>query len=476
MEPVAHQGYEVADASALHALGTLLQLGSRARDAETLPELGFILANETHQLADYRQAAVWSQADGITTLSGVVSVEANAPYVQWLSRVVAHALLTTGDGLRIVPLDASALPEELAREWADWLPAEALLIVMPALRPELPASAVVFARDESWEEAQSGLLLEWARQWQHAEQSLRARSGMTGMWWRWKRQWAPFFAEDGPGLGYLPQWMLKTTSGRLFALLLLACFYPVQMTVLAQAEVVSSRPVVLRAPQDGVIDEVLVAPNQTVKKGDALARLETLSLQSRLTVSEQALTTAEAEYRQSAQVAVFDVRGKAQLAMLQGKIREKQAEVQYLRAQLERATLRAVQAGVVILDDPTELLGKPVVTGERILSLSNPQDVELEAWLPASDLINLKLDSDVMLFLNSDPLTPLSAKLRYVAHEASMRPDGSYAYRVKAVLSASGNPPRLGLKGTAKLHGERVPLAYWVARRPLSVVRQTLGL
>jgi hypothetical protein len=175
-------------------------------------------------------------------------------------------------------------------------------------------------------------------------------------------------------------------------------------------------------------------------------------------------------------MAVFDARGKSQLAMLQGKIREKQTEADYLRAQLERATLRASQAGVVIMDDPTELLGKPVVTGERILSLSNPKDVELEAWLPASDLIDFKPDSDVTLFLNSDPLTPLHARLRYVAHEAVMRPDGSYAYRIKAVLEDSKPPPRLGLKGTAKLHGERVPFAYWVVRRPLSVVRQTVGL
>ena len=33
-------------------------------------------------------------------------------------------------------------------------------------------------------------------------------------------------------------------------------------------------------------------------------------------------------------------------------------------------------------------------------------------------------------------LEPVGASLRYIAHEASQRPDGSYAYRVRATLDA----------------------------------------
>ena len=39
------------------------------------------------------------------------------------------------------------------------------------------------------------------------------------------------------------------------------------------------------------------------------------------------------------------------------------------------------------------------------------------------------------------------------------------------------NPlPRLGLRGTARIQGESVSIAYWLARRPLSVIRQFIGL
>ena len=51
-----------------------------------------------------------------------------------------------------------------------------------------------------------------------------------------------------------------------------------------------------------------------VKAGDKLFQLDLTTLSSRLAVAKQGLVTAEAEYRQSAQQAVFDPKSKAQLA------------------------------------------------------------------------------------------------------------------------------------------------------------------
>jgi hypothetical protein len=77
--------------------------------------------------------------------------------------------------------------------------------------------------------------------------------------------------------------------------------------------------------------------------------------------------------------------------------------------------------------------------------------------------------------LNASPFSSVSATLRYMAHDAVQRPDGSYAYRVRAALAAPTDH-RVGLKGTAKLHGPRVPLIYWVLRRPLASFRAALGV
>ena len=68
----------------------LLELGHRARLAASLPELEFLLVNDTRLLAPYRQAALWREAGGVAALSGVVQPDRNAPYAQWLARACQH--------------------------------------------------------------------------------------------------------------------------------------------------------------------------------------------------------------------------------------------------------------------------------------------------------------------------------------------------------------------------------------------------
>ena len=129
----------------------------------------------------------------------------------------------------------------------------------------------------------------------------------------------------------------------------------------------------------------------------------------------------------------------------------------------------------MLFDDPSEWIGKPVQTGERIMRIATPGDIEVEAWLPIGDAIPLPDNADVRLYLAASPLSSLPAQIRYIAHDAVPRPDGTYAYRVRARLDGQTDQ-RIGSKGTAKISGGWVPLIYWIVRRPLSMMRQALGL
>jgi hypothetical protein len=256
---------------------------------------------------------------------------------------------------------------------------------------------------------------------------------------------------------------------------LAALLFPVRTTVLAPGELVPARPAVIRSALEGVIGSFAVAPNQVVKKGDLLFAFDEALIRTRLEVARQAMATAEAEYRQTTQQALSDMRSKSQLALLTGKIEEKRAEVEYLEQQLGRAQVLSPQAGIALVDDPTEWIGRPVSVGERIMRVAAANDKEVEAWVAVGDAIPLDGDASVALFLNSSPLSPVHAKLRYMSHEAQQRPDGSFAYRVRAELEGS-TEHRVGLKGTAKLYGPRVPFVYWLLRRPLATIRSTLGI
>lgn len=449
---------EMTGAPPSTAVANLIDMAHMARHAKDSVELEFMAVNGTHALAPYRQAALWFADRKVCTLSGVVQLEANAPYVHWLERLCSQPL-------KAGPLSAAELPEDIAEEWAEWLPSYGLWLPL-TIGESATHGGLLLARDIPWMDGEIAVLTEWADIWQHAYQASMPRAHFGSLKSRLKTWWQRERNSD-------MRWWRKR-SVHIAGAIGLALLFPVRLTVLAPGELVPASPAVIRSPLDGVIERFHVKPNQTVKKGDPLLDFDEAQLSSRYAVAAQSLATAEAEYRQSAQQALTDSKSKGLLATLQGKIEERRAENEFLRGQVERAHVVAPQDGIVLLDDPSEWIGRPVATGERILRVASPQDVEVEAWLAVGDAIPLEAGAPVSLYLSASPLTPVSAQIRYVAYDALQRPDGSYAYRVRAKLDAP-TAHRVGLKGTARLSGNWVPLVYWAVRRPLAFIRQTLG-
>lgn len=441
-----------------HSAFQLLELGRQTRFATSLPELAFLVVNDSRGLCEYRQAALWFEEGGVKTLSGVVEPEANAPYTQWVDQV-CRFLANTHD--QVAPIEAVQCPAELAAEWAEWLPAYGLWL-------PFPGGGVLFAADAPWSAPAATLLAEWVAIWHHAWLAL-SRPAFSWSWKRVKQAGIAFMAQEPD----LPYWKQRRT--RVAAAVAACLLFPVRLSVLAPGELVPANPAVIRAPVDGVVGQFLVQPNESVKAGQVLFTFDEAASGARREVAAQSLATAQAEYRQYAQQALADSKAKAQLAPLLGKIEEKRAEADYARNQDERSRVVAPQDGVAQFDDPSEWIGKPVQTGERIMRIAAPGDVELEAWLPIGDAIPLAQGNSVSLYLAASPFASVDARIRYVAYEAVPRPDGSYAYRLRAKLDSPAGQ-RVGLKGTARVNGGWVPFVYWMLRRPLATIRQTVGL
>ncbi len=446
------------------AVGVLLDLGRQARAARNVDELAFLAVNETHRLSPYRQAALWLDGPGVRSLSGVLQPEANAPYLLWLNRLCTELARGPAGTRQVTATDVDAQHEG---DWDSWLPSQALWLPWPAgENPSLqPAGGLLLARDLGWSDAEIALLEEWLSVWQHARQArcLPRRAGWAA--------WRLLLSGAGDAVvtrSWWPRPWLRWTA--LAAALLLV---PVRLTVLAPGELVPSHPAIIRAPLEGVIETFLVQPNQAVRRNQPLFSFDEALIRSRLAVASESLATAEAELRQTTQQALGDARAKSQLGGLVGAIEEKRASVDYLREQVQRARVLSPADGMALFDDPSEWIGRPVAIGERVMRIVEPGAIEVEAWLPLGDAIPLEPGALVKLYLAASPLSPVQAQVRYMAHDAVARPDGSYAYRVRATLSAA-TAHRVGLKGTAKLEGGWVPLVYWALRRPLATVRMTL--
>lgn len=432
-------------------LSLLLQLERRAR-AAPLDELEFLIANETFGLVPYRQAFLWRGAPrpGVVTVSAIAQIDRNAPLIVWLNKLFATLAASEEQASRT--LTVGDVPAEFASEWSEWLPP--VLIWLPLGHGN---DVLVLGRDAPPDEGEQQLLAFLGDAYGHAL-AARRPSGLTA-----------------GSLSFLVSRRRLLAAG-LALLALLACFLPVRQSALAPAEIVPRDPAVIRAPLDGVVERVRVQPNQEVAEGEILFNLDDRRLRSQLEVASGTLQAIELELRQARQFAVVDQKVRATLPTLQGKYDQQVAEIAYLREQLARIEVRAPRRGVVVLDDPNEWLGRPVAIGEKVMMVADPANVDIQARLAVADAISLTIDAPARLFLNTAPERPLEAVLTEASYQASQGPDGILAYRMKARLAEDQPAPRIGLKGTAKLYGETVPLAYALFRRPFAALRQWIGL
>ncbi|WP_305046044.1 efflux RND transporter periplasmic adaptor subunit [Geoalkalibacter sp.] len=444
---------ETAQPAAPRGFGVFIELEKRARQAASEAELHFLMVNDTHELLPYRQALLWrfdrKDAGRIAAVSGLAAADPHAPFIVWMERVGRH--LPTAAKEKMFPFRATDLPPELAEQWAEWLPPLALWVPLRYRGESL--GALILAREGPWGDGEMHLLGYLADAYGHA--------------WGGLRQ-----TKKGPRLALLAgkKWLAAA------ALLLGAALIPVHQSALAPAEVIARDPVLVRAPMDGVIDRFEVRPNSPVHEGEPLVLLDGTRLLSRLEVAQKTLEVAEAEYRQAAQQAVFDSRAKVNLPVLQGRVEQHAAELAYLKSLRERTVIRAPRDGIAIFSDVNDWIGRPVVMGERILMIADPGATELEIRLAVADAIALEPGAAVRLFLNTDPHRPVDAKLRYAGYQASATPEGVFAYRLAAAFEPNEQPLRIGLKGTARVYGERTLLGLHLLRRPLAAVRKYLGI
>jgi len=460
-------------------LATLLQLEQRVRACADEQALAFLMVNDSHALAPYRQAVLWLDADGrgkgrIHALSGLAVPNRDAPFTLWLEGLLnRHAAQpeSRSAGLLAPPTPGVADATEAAEAtdvamWQEHLPAHAWWLPLPLHGGR---AGLLLLRDTPWAPQETPLLALAADGYAHAWRALRRAPQAAST--------AAAPAAPASAIARLRavarrRWPLLATAA---ALLVLAI--PVRQSVLAPAEVVARAPEAVRAPLQGVVDSIAVQPNQAVAAGQLLASLDAREWQGKLESARQALAIAEAEWRQGQQQALFDERSKAGLALLRGKRDQAAADVDYFEQAIARTQLRAERAGIALFDDPADWIGKPVAVGERIMMVADPGDAELEVLVPVADAIGLPQGAAARLFLNASPAAPVAASVLRVGYRASPAADGTLAYRVRARFddadAASGL--RVGLKGTAKLYGERTVLGLYLLRRPLATLRVWLG-
>ena len=117
-----------------------------------------------------------------------------------------------------------------------------------------------------------------------------------------------------------------------------------------------------------------------------------------------------------------------------------------------------------------------MVQGERILLLADPAKVELEVRLPVGERFDVVEGTAVTLYPNASPWSSYEAKVKRVAYSAERDREGLWSYQIEAGFDPDQPLPRIGTTGSARIRGDWMPLGFFALRRPLTVLRQTLGV
>ncbi len=443
----------------LYGLTTFIQLEKHARSAENIQRLQFIIANETYKLFKYRQAAVWSlrhnQQFRLVTLSGISQLDSTTPFAQWIGQFINSNI--DAEIEKPVVFSQDDIDEKDRESFKDYV--DGFLLFCPLITASgQTLGGVSFVKKDKWQEAEISLIEMLMESYAHAWSALLPQNK------RWKKS------------GFLHALNSKKFKRTAFILLIALMFVPVSQSVLAPASVVPIKPKAITSPLEGVIEEIYVAPNEQVSSSSRLFKIDDTKLLNQVAIAQKAFDVAKAEHFKAVQKSFGNADVKGDVALLKARMDQKSSEISYYNNLLSKTNVYSPGEGVVIFTNVNDWVGKPVVTGEKVMQLASIEDVQVEIWLPGDDAIHLEPDSEVLLFLNTDPVNPVKAKLDRVSYSPVVNDNNILAFRILAQLDADQAGPRLGLQGTAKLYGEQVPLFYYLLRRPATKLRQWIGL
>jgi hypothetical protein len=446
----------------LTELKALLQLESQARRCDTIRNLGFYMVNFSKKILPYSQCYVWRKKNdkfSIEHISATTTINRKAPYILFLEKKFLPAVIKNqkkNAKKKMVPffekIDVSQ-HEDLIKKHKQELPNHIMFIPFISLDKKCNGG-IMFYLEAGWIEDRLPLMRSLIGTYQHcwyalspisAHEKLKRNIFSTKKWWI-----------------------------LLLVIILALTLIDLPQTVLVPAEIAPKHPELISSSIPGTIAKIYVEPNQIVDKGDLLFSLDKVSIENKYQQAQKELILEKERLRRAHLHGQFSQESKGEILLLKTSVAKIEAKVTYTKTLLQRTDIHASKDGMVIFTDPRDWLGKPIEIGERIMLLSDPEDKQLDFWVPMDDLIPQEKQAKIIFYSNPEPLKSVDAHVKYITLVPKAQEDKSIAYYGVGTFTATSG--QIGLKGTAKIYGRPVSLFYYLFRRPIAWIQQSVGL
>ena len=446
--------------SAIEPISQFIDLEVEARRCGDIDALRYSIVNSTRKIAHFDQAFLAEPAMSggwiVTRASSIASVDRNSLVVRSIEGWIRLSGKTGGAGLgepRLANLAVDAIANDQPTSAINF--PNALWLPIKAPDGRIFASLVALKR-ENWRPQHSALLMPLADTYGHAWNAL-----------------APHAVAPAARIrSYISKSRLMIAAG---LVALAAAFVPVPMSALAPGEITAAEPILVTAPIDGVISDILAAPGSWIERGAPIIKFVDVKLRNEVEVAKRNKAVAESRHFKVVQSAVSTQKDMQDIATTKAELDVASAELKFSEDMFGRSVVLAERSGLLIYSAKSDWIGKPVAIGERVMEIGDPANTEIKIDIPVSDAVAIQKDGLVSLFLDGDPLNAVEGHIQRMSYRPTLTAEQQLAFRVYAKFN-DGKPRRIGLRGVARVNSESVSLWFYLFRRPIAALRQRAGL
>ncbi len=244
------------------------------------------------------------------------------------------------------------------------------------------------------------------------------------------------------------------------ALLLFLFAVPWRIRVGGPARILPGRRAAVTAGVDGTILSVVRHEGDSVAAGEVIATLDPETYRSAVADARAGYQIAESD------VAKFQEAGDSAAMFEAGSRRdEMKAKLSFEEDRFERTSLRAPVAGTIVTPRIEERVGQLLTKGTELCVIADLGTVLAEVAVPEMDATLIRPGQSVALKLNPYPTRTFRGTItRPGSH---VRQDGDDSFVIAEARIEHPEGLQTGIQGSAKVSGERAPIAVAIFRKPV---------
>jgi multidrug resistance efflux pump len=438
---------------------SILQLENDCRDSENSTQLNFTIVNNTSTVVQYEKAILLSQKKKnkykIQTVSNISQIDKKSQYSQLIESLTNHIQKNQNPQSLFLINPQEDLSKEQYQELQDYEISNIAYIPIKREKYNNKVNSVLLLfRKENFSDDEKLILEHLSNTFSYfmlSEKNLEKNAFISFL----------------KSLGYMKY---------LIILIIALMFIPVKMNVLAPLTIKPKDEHIVTAPIDGIIKEIYVSPNQFVNINDKLIKFDTTDSKNKYFIAQKSLELSKTTLHAIRQDSFYNNDSKNRIIQLQAEVKLKESQATFEKSILEKSIIYAKKSGEIIIDNPLQLIGKNISVGQKLFSIANSENIEIEIMLQVSDAIFIKKGYEAKIFLDNNPIKSYNATIENISYKPQIDETNTLAYKITANFDDTLDEiPNIGLKGTAKIYSQEVTLFFYLFRKPITKTRQIIG-